>query len=45
MHVARAQGNSSELLIPMAQEICKRIDTAAKTILIEPPEDLLEING
>jgi 16S rRNA processing protein RimM len=45
MHVARAQDHSTELLIPLAQEICKRIDTATKTILIEPPEDLLELNG
>lgn len=33
-----------EVLIPLAQDICKRIDLEAKTILIDPPEDLLELN-
>lgn len=44
LHVARADGKSGELLIPLTQAICTRIDTPAKTILIDPPEDLLEIN-
>ena len=33
-----------EVLIPLAQDICKRIDTAEKIIIIDPPEDLLELN-
>jgi len=33
-----------ELLIPLAQAICKRIDIGAKLIVIDPPEDLLELN-
>jgi 16S rRNA processing protein RimM len=33
-----------EILIPLAQAICKRIDTGAKVIVIDPPEDLLELN-
>jgi 16S rRNA processing protein RimM len=33
-----------EVLIPLAQDICKRIDIEAKTIVIDPPEDLLELN-
>jgi 16S rRNA processing protein RimM len=43
LHVATPRG---EVLIPLAQDICKRIDvkTKTKTILIEPPEDLLELN-
>jgi 16S rRNA processing protein RimM len=45
LHVARADGTPNELLIPFTQDICTRIDTAAKTILINPPEELLELNG
>jgi len=45
LHVTRTQGQSPELLIPLAQEICTRIDTAAKTILIDPPPELLELNA
>jgi 16S rRNA processing protein RimM len=41
LHVATPRG---EVLIPLAQDICKRIDTAAKIIVIDPPEDLLELN-
>jgi 16S rRNA processing protein RimM len=41
LHVATPRG---EVLIPLAQDICRRIDTAAKTIIIDPPEDLLELN-
>ena len=44
LRVACARGKSRELLIPLTQEICRRIDTAAKMILIDPPEDLLELN-
>ncbi len=43
LHVARGDGKS-EALIPLAQEICTRIDPAAKLIVIDPPEDLLELN-
>ncbi len=41
LHVATPRG---EVLIPFAQEICRRIDTQAQTIVIDPPEDLLELN-
>ena len=41
LHVATSRG---EVLIPLAQAICTKIDTQARTILIEPPEDLLELN-
>jgi len=34
-----------ELLIPLAQTICERIDIEAKLIVIDPPEDLLELNA
>jgi len=42
LHVATPRG---EVLIPLAQDICKRIDTEAKTIVIDPPEDLLDLNA
>jgi 16S rRNA processing protein RimM len=41
LHVATPRG---EVLIPLAQAICKQIDPAAKRIVIDPPEDLLELN-
>jgi 16S rRNA processing protein RimM len=41
LHVATARG---EVLIPLAGDICTRVDTAGKTIVIEPPEGLLELN-
>jgi 16S rRNA processing protein RimM len=41
LHVSTPRG---EVLIPLAQDICKRIDTKTKTIVIDPPEDLLELN-
>lgn len=44
LHVMPDGEGRSEILIPLAEEICKRIDTAAKTIVIDPPEDLLELN-
>ena len=43
LHVERLDGKG-EVLIPLAQEICKRIDTGAKIIVIDPPADLLELN-
>jgi len=38
------RGRPREALIPLAQAICKRIDTEAKIIVIDPPEDLLDLN-
>ncbi len=43
LHVRRADGKS-EVLIPLAQEICTRIDLASLTIVIDPPEELLNLN-
>ena len=42
LHVATSGG---EVLIPLAQAICTKIDAQAKTILIDPPEDLLDLNA
>jgi 16S rRNA processing protein RimM len=44
LHVTRGDGRLGEILIPFAQEICKRIDLEARTIFIDPPEDLLDLN-
>ncbi len=45
LHVEAPQGaRTREVLIPLAQAICTRIDTAAKIIVIDPPEDLLDLN-
>jgi 16S rRNA processing protein RimM len=33
-----------EVLIPLAEAICVRIDPAARRIVIDPPEGLLEAN-
>jgi 16S rRNA processing protein RimM len=35
---------SGDILIPLAAEICTLIDPAAKRIVIDPPEGLLEAN-
>ena len=37
-------GRRAEVLIPLAQEICD-VDVAAKKIVVDPPEGLLEVNG
>ncbi len=34
-----------EVLVPLAEAICRRIDVAAKVIVIDPPEGLVELNG
>jgi 16S rRNA processing protein RimM len=44
LHVAPSDGRRNEILIPLAEEICTEIDPAAKTIVVSPPEDLLELN-
>ena len=41
LHVAAPRG---EVLIPLAQAICVRIDPEAGEIVIDPPEDLLGLN-
>ena len=42
LHVGRPDGR--ELLIPLAQAICIRIDTENKLIVVKPPEALLDLN-
>lgn len=41
LHVATPSG---DVLVPLAQAICTRIDAEKKIIVIDPPEDLLELN-
>lgn len=42
--VLRVESPRGEILIPLAREICTRIDTESKLIVIDPPENLLELN-
>jgi 16S rRNA processing protein RimM len=42
LHVRRPDGR--ELLIPLAEAICTRIDPENKLIVVEPPEALLDLN-
>ncbi|TAM78827.1 MAG: 16S rRNA processing protein RimM [Acidobacteria bacterium] len=35
---------SREVMVPFAEEICKLIDLESRLIVIEPPEDLLDLN-
>jgi 16S rRNA processing protein RimM len=38
------EANGEPVLIPLAAEICRSIDLAAKRIVIDPPDGLLELN-
>jgi 16S rRNA processing protein RimM len=38
-------GAAGEILIPLAVDICTTIDVAARRIVIEPPEGLLDLNA
>jgi ribosomal 30S subunit maturation factor RimM len=42
--VLEVDSSSGELLIPLAQEICVRIDTGARRIDVVLPEGLRELN-
>ncbi len=45
LHIeVRQSAGAQEVLIPLAQAICTRIDPATKTIVIDPPDDLLDLN-
>jgi 16S rRNA processing protein RimM len=37
-------GRRGEVLIPLTEEICTRVDPAARVIEVAPPEGLLELN-
>lgn len=38
------EGPFGEVLVPLAADICRRVDVGAKVIVIDPPEGLLELN-
>ena len=38
------EGSRGEVMIPLAAEICVRIDLKARLIVVNPPEGLLDIN-
>jgi len=38
-------GAKGEVLIPMAEGICVTVDTAAKTIIVDPPDGLMDLNS
>jgi 16S rRNA processing protein RimM len=37
-------GRNGEILVPFTETFCRRVDTTAKVIVIEPPEGLVELN-
>ena len=38
-------GARGEAMVPLAEDICRRVDVAARLIVIDPPAGLLELNG
>jgi 16S rRNA processing protein RimM len=38
------EGRRGEILIPMVDEICERVDLAGRVIVIRPPQGLVELN-
>ncbi len=38
-------GSAGEVLVPLAEAICRAIEPAARRIVIDPPEGLLELNA
>ena len=36
--------NGSEVLVPLVKTMCPEIDVAARRIIVDPPEGLLEVN-
>jgi len=46
MHTSRLviAGRRGEVLVPLADPICRSIDVAAKTIVVDPPDGLIELN-
>jgi 16S rRNA processing protein RimM len=37
--------NGAEVLVPMVKSMCPEIDVAARRIIVDPPEGLLEVNA
>jgi 16S rRNA processing protein RimM len=38
-------GPGGEVLVPLAEEICRAVDPASKRIVIDPPEGLIDLNA
>jgi 16S rRNA processing protein RimM len=38
------ESDRGEVLIPMVEGICVKVDPAAKTIVVDPPHGLIEVN-
>lgn len=38
------EGKAGEVMIPLAEEICRSVDPAGKKIVIDPPEGLIDLN-
>lgn len=45
LHVTRDAPGHNEVLVPLARDICKKIDPGTKRVVIDPPEDLLDLNS
>jgi len=43
--VITAAAGGGEILVPLSAAICRRIDTAGKRIVIDPPDGLLDLNA
>ena len=44
VHRLVVAGESAEILVPLVDEICVRIDLSAAVITIDPPDGLLDLN-
>lgn len=44
LEVTPSEREGEQILIPFAREICKQIRPAERVIVIDPPEDLLDLN-
>jgi 16S rRNA processing protein RimM len=42
--VVERDRNGKEILIPFSEAICPEVDRARKTIVIDPPDGLLDLN-
>ena len=38
------QGRSGEILIPLVEGICVSVDVSGRTVIVEPPDGLLDVN-
>jgi 16S rRNA processing protein RimM len=43
--VIAGHAGGGEVLVPLSESICRRIDTAGKRIVIDPPDGLLDLNA